>query len=106
MVLRSYRFRIYPSRSQRSTLEQTFSSCCTLWNDANHERKDAFKKSETYLSYFDQCKYLPEIKEIESSLNLVHSQVLQAVLKRLNIAYQASYKRIKLGKEPGFPRFR
>jgi putative transposase len=49
---------------------------------------------------------LPEIKEIRSELNAVHSQVLQDVLRRLDKAFDAFFRRVKAGEKPGFPRFR
>ncbi|WP_240041447.1 hypothetical protein [Paenibacillus ginsengarvi] len=36
----------------------------------------------------------------------VHSQVLQDVARRLDKAYQASYRRVKSGEKAGFPRFK
>lgn len=41
----------------------------------------------------------PELKE-------VHSQVLQEVVKRVDLAYQAFFRRVKAGEKPGYPRFK
>jgi putative transposase len=45
------------------------------------------------------------VKEARPEYNDVHSQVLQDVLKRLDKAYQAFFKRVKRGAKAGFPRF-
>jgi putative transposase len=49
---------------------------------------------------------LPLLKEDRPSLELVHSQVLQNVVDRLDKAFQAFFRRCKAGETPGFPRFR
>lgn len=54
---------------------------------------------------YQQDKYLPEIKEVRPEYFEVYSQVLQDVLKRLDKAYQAFFRRIKQGSKAGFPRF-
>ena len=36
----------------------------------------------------------------------VHSQVLQNVAVRLDLAFQAFFRRVKAGETPGYPRFR
>lgn len=37
---------------------------------------------------------------------MVHSQVLQDALKRLDKAFEAFFRRVKAGEKPGYPRFR
>ncbi len=45
-------------------------------------------------------------KEEKPKLKDVHSQVLQEVVKRVDLAYQAFFCRVKEGEEPGYPRFK
>jgi transposase len=47
----------------------------------------------------------PSIKEIREEYKEIHSQVLQDVLKRIDKAMKAFFKRCKEGKTPGYPRF-
>jgi putative transposase len=50
---------------------------------------------------------LPELKKEIPRLGEVYSQVLQDVVRRLDRAYQAFFRRVKAGSEaPGFPKFR
>jgi putative transposase len=46
------------------------------------------------------------LKEQRPSLNSVHSQVLQNVAVRIDLAMNAFFRRIKEGEKPGYPRFR
>jgi len=55
---------------------------------------------------FSSNEYLPEIKGIiREEYQQIHSQVLQDVLKRLDKAFQAFFRRVANGEKPGYPRF-
>ena len=41
-----------------------------------------------------------------NQLKDVHSQVLQEVVKRVDLAFQAFFRRVKSGEKPGYPRFK
>jgi putative transposase len=45
-------------------------------------------------------------KAEKPELKCVHSQVLQEVVKRVDLAYQAFFRRVKDGEDPGYPRFK
>ena len=55
---------------------------------------------------YAQHQYLPFLKEERPALAAVHSQVLQNVSQRIDLAFQAFFRRVKAGEEPGYPRFR
>jgi putative transposase len=102
----TFKYRIYPSKAQKTTLCQTLELCCELYNAALQERREAFKISKISLNYHHQAIQLPEIKTIREDIRGVHSQVLQEVLKRLDKAFEAFFRRLKSGDKAGFPRFR
>src|ERR1700755_3263120 len=103
---RAYKYRIYPSRAQATALERMLGLCAELYNAALQERRDAWRIARKSISYKDQQNQLPEIKAIRPELGMVHSQVLQDVLRRLDKAFDAFFRRGKAGEKPGFPRFR
>ncbi|MEW6207132.1 MAG: transposase [Acidobacteriota bacterium] len=105
-MLKAFKYRIYPSCAQVATLERTLGLCCELYNAALQERRDAYRQAHKSIGYQDQQNQLPDIKEIRPDLNTVHSQVLQEVLRRLDKAFDAFFRRVKAGEKPGFPRFR
>lgn len=105
-MLKAYKFRIYPSRAQENKLERWLALCCELYNAALQERRDAYNICHKSISYRNQQDQLPEIKEVRPELREVHSQVLQDVLKRLDKAFDAFFRRVKVGEKPGYPRFR
>lgn len=102
----SYKFRIYPNRTQITVLENQFQLCRWLYNSALEHRIIAYKNMGKNIYYKNQAAELPEIKEQFPQFNDVYSQVLQDVLKRLDKTFNQFFKRIKKGDKIGFPRFR
>jgi len=103
---RTYQFRLYPTHKQERTLEEWLVLCCEVYDAALDERKSAYRIAGVSLSYEDQCAELPGCKEVRPDLALVPSQVLQDVVKRVDLAFAAFFQRVEEGKKPGFPRFK
>lgn len=105
MFKKTLKFRIFPSKAQVRKLESTLDICRELYNSALQERRDAWNLNRINISNQDQEKQLPEIKKIREDLNLVYSQVLQDVLKRVDRSFQNFFSRVKRKEKAGFPRF-
>ncbi len=103
---KAYKFRIYPTRKQIGTLEWTLRRSKELYNAALQERRDAYRMSGVSVSYSMQADQLPQIKQIREEYQDIHSQVQQDVLKRLDKAFDAFFRRVKNGQTPGYPRFK
>lgn len=109
---RTYKFRLYPDKSQLQMLEQTLNTCRHLYNDSLAERRDAYSNSGRIISYHSQTVALPSKKEENPYLPYVHSQVLQDVLRRVDKAFKNFFRRVKSknengnGERPGYPRFK
>lgn len=58
------------------------------------------------ISKSDQEKQLPEIKQENPRLARIHSQVIQEALRRVDLAFEHFFRRVREGQVPGFPRFR
>jgi putative transposase len=69
-------------------------------------RKEAWELEQKRVGYYETKKLLPVWKEEYPSMKNVHSQVLQDVVTRVDKAYQAFFRRLKLGENPGYPRFK
>jgi putative transposase len=104
-MLRAYKYRLYPNKHQRATLQWVLDRTRELYNAALQERRDAWNMCKVSINYLQQAAQLPEIKEIRPEYNDIHSQVLQDVLRRVDKAYKAFFRRLKEGKTPGYPRF-
>lgn len=105
-MMKAYKFRLYPHREQEQKMLWTLTRCRELYNAALSERRDAYKYAGRSVSYYEQKRDLPDIKQaIRPEYNDIHSQVLQNVLERLDKAFKAFFRRIKNGETPGYPRF-
>jgi putative transposase len=102
---KAYKFRLSPNKQQEEKLFWTLNRCRELYNAALSERKDAYRMAGKSISYYEQKRDLPEIKEIRPEYSDIHSQVLQDVLLRLNRAFDRFFERVKHGEKPGYPRF-
>src|SRR2546429_2750860 len=102
---KAYKFRLSPNKQQEEKLFWTVNRCQELYNAALSERKDAYRLAGNAISYYEQKRDLPEIKEIRPEYNDIHSQVLQDVLLRLKRAFDRFFERVKNGEKPGYPRF-
>ena len=103
---KTYQFRIYPTHKQVNRLDEWLGLCCELYNAALDERKSAYRMAGVSLSYEHQCAELPECKEVRPELCEVPSQVLQDVVKRVDLAFDAFFQRVEQGQKPGYPRFK
>src|SRR6266567_6118972 len=103
---KAYKYRIYPTKKQIGTLEWTLRRCKELYNAALQERREAYHMCGVSVSYGMQADQLPALKQLREEYQDIHSQVQQEVLKRLDKAFEAFFRRVKHGEEPGYPRFK
>ena len=103
--MKSFKFRIYPTRKQEEVLKFTLNHCRWLYNTALQQRRDAYRSIQKSVSYYEQKKELPLIKNDFPEYRKVHSQVLQDVIKRVDFSFQGFFRRIKTGGSFGYPRF-
>lgn len=103
----TYRYRLFPTSAQRTSLERTLEICRRVYNDTLAIRKETYEQTGTSLSLYDTQKFLPDWKKTNPALNLVYSQVLTNVQVRVDLAFKAFYRRVKAGEEKaGYPRFK
>lgn len=105
-MLKAFKYRLYPTKPQVKDLEQTLELCRALYNTALQERRDAYKKAKKTISSYEQHSYLPEIRAEIPEYKRVHSQVLQDVIRRVDLAFKGFFRRLKERKKAGYPRFK
>src|SRR6266702_6090116 len=103
---KAYKFRLSPTHKQIATLEWILRRCKELYNAALEERREAYRMNGVSVCYQMQANQLPAIKEVREEYQAIHSQVQQDVLKRLDKAMQAFFRRVMNGEKPGYPRFK
>jgi hypothetical protein len=101
-----FQYRIYPNKKQVKALEATLEACRWLYNHLLEKRRDAWEQEGISLSLYQQQEAFSILKQERPSLKGVHSQVLQNVAVRIDLAFKAFFRRCKAGESPGYPRFR
>jgi len=105
-MLKAYKFRIYPTKAQRTTMERTLDLCRWTYNKTLEIRKTVWEFEGKSMSKYETHNLLPQWKSDKPELNDVFSQTLQNVQERVDLALQAFFRRVKAGEKPGYPRFR
>jgi len=104
---KTFRYRLFPTHKQTTTLEQPLDGCRWLYNHLLEQRKNSWEIEQKGLSRFEQCYTFKQLKEEQPFLKNIHSQILQNISVRIDLAFRAFFRRIKVGGEKsGYPRFR
>ncbi len=105
-MLKTYRYRLYPTKKQKTTFRFTIKECRWLYNYLLEQRQLAYDECDVSLNWIDQQNCLPQFKKNRLSLVRIHSQVLCNVAVRLDLAFKAFFRRVRASEKPGYPRFR
>jgi len=106
MHKQTFQYRLYPTPAQTTAMQHALDECRWLYNRLLEERKLAWEETETSVRLYDQVNRIPALRGERPMLGDVHSQVLQNVAARIDLAFAAFFRRVKAGEKPGFPRFR
>jgi putative transposase len=105
-MLKTFKYRLYPSRNQIRLLEQTLETCRRWYNICLAERKDVWEKEHHSIGKYAQLAKAKEYRRANPFAAQVHSHILQVTTADLDKAFQAFFRRVKAGEQPGYPRFK
>lgn len=105
-MYRSVEFKLDPTVKQSVALSDLLFSQQQLYNAALESKIGRYKWNGASSSLFDGFKELTDAKAEIPSIETYGVNVHRGTLRRLNLAYQAFFRRIKNGETPGFPRFK
>jgi putative transposase len=105
-VYRKVTYRLYPPAQQATALLAQKQAHQCLSNAALEQRRTAWKRCHTSLSYVAQCKDLTALRQADPDSVPINAQAAQVTLERLDLAFQHFFRRVKQGQAPGFPRFK
>jgi putative transposase len=108
VLRRTYKYRLYPTRRQERLLVDQLRFTRELYNAALEQRICAYKITGKSPSHLAQSKEFTLLRaECPEWLPKGMSRSAQQyALRRLDLAFQAYYRRLKRGQTPGFPRFK
>ena len=103
---RTYQQRGYCRRNGYQRLETTLALCAELYNAALQERRDAWKLQRHTVRYPDQSAALTEIRGELPEWSALDVTVGRGVLRRVDRAFGAFFRRARNSERPGYPRFK
>ena len=102
-VYRRIRYRLLPkTESNWRWLEKTLEDQRFLYNAALEERIGYYRKTGKALSLYDQFGSLTACRQEIEGFSDTASVIQRGTLGRLDEAYQAFFRRVKNGENPGF----
>ena len=111
ILKKTYRFRAYPSKSQKLALNRQMYVSKQLYNLLLEQTQTYFKETGKTFTKYDMNKWITKLKKNHPEFNEIYSQVCQNIADRVSKAYKNFFRRIgerKHGKKikVGFPRFK
>ena len=102
-MIKSFKVRIYPTKSQEALIWKHIGSCRFIWNYMLSEQEKLYDLGERHLSAFDMINLLKPLKNDGEHewLYEVSNRSLQIACQDLDKAYKSFFK-----KQSGFPKFK
>ena len=106
MIHKAYKFRMYPNKEQKTSLEKHFGCVRFIYNYGLNYSNEQYKLNKKSFSWLEIANNIPKLKSNEKTkwLKEVNSQSLQSSLRNLDSAYTRFFKR--QGKFPQFKKKR
>ena len=104
---RTFKYPVYPTKTQETTLLSWLDHLCDLQNSARHDRKVAWETEGKSVSLNEQKSKLTLAREKYSDFREVPQDLQACILERTDKAFDGFYRRCKNGDtKKGYPRHR
>lgn len=103
MMLKAYKYRLYPTKTQEVLLAKHFGCARYIYNYGLERKIKSYSETKKSISRFTIQADLPKLKKVEGTkwLSEVNALSLQAALLNLDMAFTRFFKEKK-----GFPKFK
>ena len=106
-MVKSFKYRLRPTKKQANLLKAHIEECRLLYNQLVASRVQAWQNDKASLSCYEQQKTLPMMKQQRPDFVQVYSQVLQQVAVRVDRAFEGFFRRVKAKNgKAGYPRYK
>ena len=110
-MIRTIKIKLNPTVTQVALLDQWVRLCCDLYNRLRQQRIEHYEQKKAGLDvgkcdFYTQSASLVSLKIENPEYKTVNAQTLQDVAKRLDRTFQNFFRRNKVTKTGGFPRFK
>jgi putative transposase len=101
-----FKYRLYPSKTQEKNLFRVLNCARHLYNVALAERKYAYQMEARTVTLAETEQLAKHYRATFPYADQMFSQTAQSVVRQVDLAYQAFFRRLKAGEKPGYPRFK
>lgn len=101
IMVKAYKYRIYPTKEQEQLLMKTLGCCRFVYNWYLNKRKTAYEENGETLDYYACTKDLTQLKKEYVWLQEVDSSALQNALRDLDAAFKKFFK-----KQAKYPKYK
>ncbi len=102
----TFRFRIFPKKSQSNELSRWIEECRLLYNSLLAERKDLWQSKGRTIHLFEQSSKIVSLRKRFPKVEAVYSKALYGVGARVDYVFREFVERVENGEKPGQPRFK
>ena len=106
LAYKTYQVRAYMNSAGHDFLNMLFYKCSELYNERLSAWETAYEIDGESLKYFDHQSWFAEHRNSADFWGSISQEVGRGVLRRLDRACVAYYRRVKAGETPGYPRFK
>lgn len=103
-ILKTFKYRIRETAKFTKAAALALDSSRFTYNSALEQRILRYRQGKP-IGFFEQCRELTEARKL-SFVGRVPRKIQLDALRRLDLAFEAFFRRVKQGKFPGFPRFK
>lgn len=101
-MIRTYKYRLRPTKKQTFLLSRLFAQMQTVYNDALNERRVKWRASRRSVTYVQQWNRMRDERHaLPDEMGMLNATSIQQMLRRVDKAYQSLYKG-----RAGHPRFK
>jgi putative transposase len=101
-----HKVRLYPTRAQERALDMMLQVTRELYNALLQQRRDGWTTRRLRLPTRAQYAQITELRKTDPRFAAVYRECEDAVLRRLDLAFAAFFRRLERGEAPGYPRFK
>ena len=106
-MLRTYKYLLRPNPEQVNQLDFLLWQSRLVYNAALEQRMTTYQETGKGVSYRVQWAHFRGLRRnAPDTLGQLNASSLQHLLRRLDKAFTAFFRRLKSGEKPGFPRFK
>ena len=106
MILKTFKYRLYPSPAQGRLLEETVETCRRWYNTCLGERKNAWEQEHRTVGKYEQLRKVMVYRKENEYAGKLHSHILQVVVQDLDKTFSAFFRRVQAKEKAGYPRFK